>query len=558
MKYRQAKWEVSENQNEPLVFQLGFSPSYSPKDTAREMGLPEALARGHPPRVPKVPEVRLARHYVHLSQMNFGVDSGTVPLGSCTMKYTPKILERIARLDRIAELTYEQLKEYEALLAVLIELELYLKELTGMDNFTLTPKAGSQGELASLLIIRKYFEEKGELWRDQEGLRGRNQILIPLTAHGSNFASAAMAGFEVVKLPVHDGVLSNWESSVSDKVAAVMLTVPNTYGLYEPSTLDLVKAVHEAGGVAYFDGANMNSLLGLYRPADMGFDMVQLNLHKTFASPHGGGGPGAGPVGVRAFLSDYLPVPRLIEKDGKPELSEDFPKSIGRISEGFGNLAALVRAYCYIRLLGSEGLADVARYSVLNSNYAVSLLDEGFNLPNRGRPRKHEFAFSVKGKKASVIAKFLLSYGYAPSVHFPPELDESLMIEFTETEGKEEIDEYMSALISASKMPDEQLQKEPANASVKKVDEVRAARKPILNYSQMLSSDLASRLKLHLDDLLSRKREPESFFCLIERQNPAYKLLGVDQALRNKGDRGWKVSPRVPQRPIDLLFVVNE
>ncbi len=494
MRYRQAKWEAGREENEPLVFQLGFSDPYSPSEVAKELGIPEGLARKSPPDVPRVPEVRLARHYLHLSQMNFGVDSGPVPLGSCTMKYTPKLLERVARWQRIADLTYEQLKNDSALLGLLLELQLYLAELTGMDAFTLAPKAGSQGELTALLMIRKYFEERGEVREEGGKLVGRNQILIPLTAHGSNFASAAMAGFEVIRLPVKDGLLSGWESAVSEKVAAVMLTVPNTYGLYEPAAPDLVRAVHASGGLAYYDGANMNSLLGLYRPGDMGFDVVQLNLHKTFASPHGGGGPGAGPVGVKRFLYDYLPVPRIEEKEGSAFLNENAPRSIGRISEGVGNLAALVRAYCYVRLLGPQGLADVARYSVLNSNYAASLLDDRFYLPSPGMPRKHEFAFAAKGKRASDVAKYLLSYGYAPSVHFPPELEESLMIEFTETEGRQEIEEYMSAILEAVGKSDEELFREPSGASVSRVDEVRAARKPIVTYSALLSSDLKDKV----------------------------------------------------------------
>ncbi|MDP7975977.1 MAG: aminomethyl-transferring glycine dehydrogenase subunit GcvPB [Thermoprotei archaeon] len=496
MKYRQAKWEMGREENEPLVFQLGFSDPYSPSELAKELGIPEELARKDPPEVPRVPEVRLARHYLHLSQMNFGVDSGPVPLGSCTMKYTPKVLERVAKWQRIADLSYEQLKEDSALLGLLLELQRYLAELTGMDAFTLAPKAGSQGELTALLMIRKYFEERGETREEGGKLVGRNQVLIPLTAHGSNFASAAMAGFEVVRLPVKDGLLFGWEKAVSENVAAVMLTVPNTYGLYEPAMPDLVRAVHASGGLAYYDGANMNSLLGLYRPGDMGFDVVQLNLHKTFASPHGGGGPGAGPVGVKRALSDYLPVPRIEEKeDGSAFINEDAPHSVGRISEGVGNLAALLRAYCYVRLLGPEGLADVARYSVLSSNYAASFLDDRFYLPSPGMPRKHEFAFAAKGKKASDVAKYLLSYGYAPSVHFPPELEESLMIEFTETEGRREIEEYMAALLAAVGKSEEELSREPSGASVSRVDEVRAARKPIVTYSALLSSDLKDKVR---------------------------------------------------------------
>ncbi len=520
LKFRQARWEFERKaegesaitrhrQNEPLVFQLGIYDSYLPD--AKSLGVPRSLVRASPLRLPRVPEVRLTRHYVHLSQMNYGVDSGMTPLGSCTMKYTPKVLERIARDKRVAELS-----EYETpsqgLLKILWQLEGYLKELTGMDAVTLFPKAGSQGELTALLMVRKYFQERGELpLEGQDGKqgpdaavsKGRSRVLIPLTAHGSNFASASMAGFRVTRLPVRDGLL-DFEAAakeVDESVAAIMLTLPNTYGLFEPSAVDLVRAVHGAGGLAYFDGANMNAFLGLYRPGDMGFDLVQLNLHKTFASPHGGGGPGAGPVAVKSHLADYLPVPRIVQasvkKEGASEafeLNEGFPKSIGRISEGLGNLQALVRAYCYVRLLGPDGLRDVALYSVLNANYVSALVKGAYYIPSPSLPRKHEFAFAPKGKKAIDVAKFLLNWGYAPSVHFPPELEESLMFEPTETEGKDELDEYADALLKAAREDDQVLANEPINASVSRVDEVRAAKKPILTYRDLLSSDLAEKL----------------------------------------------------------------
>jgi len=521
LKYRQAKWEnetgegsstETENsgaavrgQNEPLVFQLGHYDFYLPDELP---GVPKSLLRYSPPKLPKVPEVRLTRHYVHLSQMNYGVDSGITPLGSCTMKYTPKVLERVARDRRIADLTVE-IPPPQGLLKMLWELQVYIEEITGMGAVTLWPKAGSQGELTALLMVRKYFQERGEIGDGSEGQgRVRKRVMIPLTAHGSNFASAAMAGFEVTRLPVRDGLLDFEAASkdVDDTVAAVMLTLPNTYGLFEPSALDLVKAVHSVGGLAYYDGANMNAFLGLYRPRDMGFDLVQLNLHKTFASPHGGGGPGAGPVAVKSSLADYLPVPRLVKvsPDGRPrtgdghagmageefELREDFPKSIGRISEGLGNLQALIRAYCYVRLLGGSGLADVARYSVLNANYVAALVKGAYAIPSPHLPRKHEFAFAPRGKSAVDVAKFLLNWGYAPSVHFPPELEESLMFEPTETEGKKELDDYARALLEAAAAEEEKLAAEPRNASVKRVDEVRAARKPLLTYRDLLDSEL--------------------------------------------------------------------
>lgn|GEM_PF-72913 len=521
MKYRQARWETEHPlekliQNEPLLFQLA---SNEDAWSTEGLGLPEELLRGSAPSIPKVPEVRLVRHYVHLSQMNFGVDSGMVPLGSCTMKYTPKVLERLSRDRRLAD--FQGWQDSTFLAKLYCELEDMLKELTGMSAFSLTPRAGSQGELVALLMIKKALVERGELRRSGGLMEGRNKVLIPLTAHGSNFASASMAGFQVVRLPARDGLLGEEAlKEVDGSVAAIMLTLPNTYGLWEPYAPELVRLVHQAGGFAYFDGANMNSLVGLYRPGDLGFDVVQLNLHKTFSSPHGGGGPGAGPVGAKGFLADYLPIPRASrDGSGRCSFSVAYPKSVGRISEGYGNVQAVVRAYGYIRLLGAQGLREVARLSVLNANYFASLLGDGYYIPSPSLPRKHELAFAPKKKRASDVAKFLLSRGYAPSVHFPPELEESMMVEPTETEGKQELEDYAAALREAAEAED--LSGEPKGASVSRVDEVRAARHPVLTYRQLLLSDLMQGKR--------RSRRPRCRSnCLGEGYSP---LPGVESTI---------------------------
>lgn len=476
MKYTQAVYSHSQSVNEPLIIELGRSGDGVPEAT----GIPERLKRKSAPNLPCVPEVTVVRHYTRLSQMNFGVDTGTYPLGSCTMKYNPKLDDALASLDGFSMLHPRQDEETaQGALEVFWRLEAFLKELTGMDAVTLEPAAGSQGELTGMLITKAYFRDRGET--------ERRRVLIPDTAHGSNFASANMAGFEVVTIPSRNGELDPEIVSryLGKETAAFMITVPNTLGIFESNILTVNRMVHEAGAIAYFDGANMNALLGRVRPGDLGFDIVHLNTHKTFSTPHGGGGPGAGPVGVKMFLEAYLPVPRLRRREGGELYWEsNLPRSVGRVREGYGNFGVLLRAYAYMRRLGVEGLTQASRDAVLVSNYAAKRLGQRYSMPFPDKPRKHEFVVSAKGtgKKALEIAKGILEYGHAPTVYFPQIVEEALMVEFTETETKREVDDYVDALLE---LPDRDLSTSPTSTSVSKLDEAGAARRPILSWREL-------------------------------------------------------------------------
>lgn len=484
MKYRQAAYSFSEKTNEPLLVELhqpSRDPPPLPEGLAGQVEVPAGLARARPPNLPALSELTVVRHYTRLSQMNFGVDSGTYPLGSCTMKYNPKINDLVASLPGFSMIHPAQDEEtVQGALQVMWELQRFLLELTGMDAITLQPAAGSQGEFVGMLIVKAHFKELGELEK-------RRRILIPETAHGSNFASAAMAGFEVVTVPMKEGEvdMSSFKALCDQRVAAFMVTVPNTLGLFEPNILEISETVHQYGGLMYFDGANMNALAGVVKPAELGFDIAHLNLHKTFSTPHGGGGPGAGPVAVRARLAKYLPVPRLVrDTDGKFRWDGDKHSSIGRVREGFGNFGVLVRAYAYIRALGLEGIRQATRDAVLVSNYASKRLSDTYYLPFKGKPRKHEFVVSSRptGKKAIDIAKHILKHGHAPTIYFPQLVDEALMIEFTESETKREVDEYIEGLLEAASL---NLAGEPTNTSVGRLDEAKAAREPKLTWRDL-------------------------------------------------------------------------
>ncbi|HME18922.1 MAG TPA: aminomethyl-transferring glycine dehydrogenase subunit GcvPB [Nitrososphaerales archaeon] len=480
-KFRQAYWD------EPLLKELsrpgriGMTP---PADAAimKQVTNPSALIppsmRGDPPDLPELSELQVLRHFNRLSQMNFSVELGMYPLGSCTMKYNPKVSEMAAGADGIRQAHPLQPPEtVQGLLSIFYELERMLSEITGMSRFSLSTAAGAQGEFAGVLMIRKYLSEHGGA--------GRDEILVPDSAHGTNPASAAMAGFKVVKVP-SDGSgqvrARTVKDLVSDRTAGMMFTVPNTLGLFESEVAEVCAAVHGAGGLMYYDGANMNALLGRVRPGDMGFDVVHLNLHKTFATPHGGGGPGAGPVGACKKLADYLPVPVVSEKGGKYFLDSGLGHTIGPLKGFVGNSAVLLRAYVYIRLLGSSGLSDVSSLAVLAANYLWKSLDpEAFPVSHgQSLRRKHEAVVSVHGKQsggALKVAKAILDYGmHAPTVYFPLIVSEALMIEPTESEPMEMLDEYAAALnhvhrsLEAGTLGDV-----PKNTSVGKVDEVRAS-----------------------------------------------------------------------------------
>lgn len=478
--FRQARW------NEPLLSELsrkgraGFLPAMDPKVESWSRGakfLPDALMRDDL-KLPELSELQVLRHFNRLSQMNFSVESGMYPLGSCTMKYNPKVSEYIASSTRMREAHPLQPAEtLQGLLGIFHELSAMLCEIAGMKRFSLSPAAGAQGEFAGVLMMRKFLKENGQ--------GDRNEILVPDSAHGTNPASASMGGFKVVDVPSDErGLVSlqEVENLVSPRTAGMMLTVPNTLGLFEVDVGKITGAVHDAGGLMYYDGANMNALLGKARPGDMGFDIVHLNLHKTFATPHGGGGPGAGPVGVVEKLQDYLPVPVIGEKGGSYFLDYDVPHSIGRLKGFVGNSAILLRAYCYIRLLGEAGLDDASSLAVLAANYILSKLDPaGYTLDHgKGLRRKHEAVVSVMSSQptgALKVAKALLDYGvHSPTVYFPLIVHEALMIEPTESETLESLDEYASLLNKIYKQLEAgQLDGEPKHTSVSRIDEVKAS-----------------------------------------------------------------------------------
>lgn len=449
--------------------------------------IPSSMLQDIRPELPEAAEIDIIRHFTNLSQKNFCVDTQFYPLGSCTMKYNPKINEELAGLPGFAHIhPYQPGSLAQGALFLMSEMEKCLCEITGMDAFTLQPAAGAHGELTALLMIRKYFDEKAE---------PRTKIIVPDSAHGTNPASAAMAGFEVVQVKsdeAGDVDLNHLREVLDENTAAVMLTNPNTLGLFEVNILEIEKIAHEKGALLYYDGANLNAIMGIARPGDMGFDLIHLNLHKTFSTPHGGGGPGSGPVGVKDFLSKYLPIPRVIFDKGSSRYSLDYqnPSSIGRVKAFYGNFLVIVKAYAYILSMGAQGLKNAGRLAVLNANYIMKSLASWYNLPY-GRVCQHEFVLSgkdqkEKGVKTLDIAKRLLDYGmHAPTIYFPLIVEEALMIEPTETESKQTLDEFIAVM---KKIADEVetnpdlVRSAPFSTPVKRLDEVFAARKPVLRY----------------------------------------------------------------------------
>ncbi len=437
--------------------------------------------------LPEVSELEVIRHYTKLSQKNFSVDSHFYPLGSCTMKYNPKIDEEVAALPGFTELhPYQSEESLQGALELLHSLERFFCELTAMERFTLQPAAGAHGELTALLMTRAYFNHKKEK---------RSIVLVPDSAHGTNPASAAMAGFSVVQVKSneHGNVdLADLERLLTPDVAALMMTNPNTLGLFEVDILKISSMVHEKGCLLYYDGANLNATLGKVRPGDMGFDLMHINPHKTFSTPHGGGGPGAGPVGARGELVKFLPMPLVNYDESKKlySLHFDEPLSIGRMRAFYGNFLVLVRAFAYIISLGKKGLEDVAHLSVLNANYLMKALSESFCLPYK-RTCMHEFVLSLKdwkneGIKALDVAKRLLDYGFhAPTIYFPLIVEEAVMVEPTETESRETLDSFVQALICIREEilnTPEVVHDAPHCMSVKRLDDVVAARKPVLHW----------------------------------------------------------------------------
>jgi len=448
--------------------------------------IPRAALREIPPDLPEVSEPDVVRHYTRLSHRNFSIDEGFYPLGSCTMKYNPKIHEDAARLSGFARLhPYAPEEHAQGALQLLWNLERLLAEVSGMDRVTFQPAAGAHGELTGLLMIRAYFESRGER---------RTKVIVPDSAHGTNPATASMVGYQVitVKSDARGNIdVDALRAAVDDSVAALMLTNPNTLGLFEEHITDVERIVHGAGGQMYMDGANFNAILGVTRPGDQGFDVMHFNLHKTFTTPHGGGGPGAGAVGVKAHLADFLPLPTVERSGDRYRLDYDRPRSIGKIRAFYGNFGNLVRAYAYIRSMGADGLRQIAETAVLNANYMLARLRGRFDLPY-DRVCKHEFVLSGSRQKkrdgvtTKDMAKRILDYGFhAPTIYFPLIVDEAIMIEPTETESKRTMDEFIDAMLAiddeARETP-ELVKTAPHTTPVTRLDEVRAARHPDLRW----------------------------------------------------------------------------
>lgn len=476
MSYHQASFD------EPIIFELEAETSCS-DEILKDTPVPEKLRRKCLD-LPDLPEREVMKHFLRLSQMNYSVDTGFYPLGSCTMKYNPKLNERIARLPSAAYLHPNQDEStVQGALQIMYELERMLCEIGGVDAVTLQPAAGAHGEFTGMQIVRAYFEDRGEDRRD---------VLVPETAHGTNPASAAIAGFDVIELPSRHGRVDcdALRSVVGKNTAAMMLTNPNTLGLFEKEVLKIADILHGAGALLYYDGANLNAILGRTTPGKMNFDIVHFNLHKTFSTPHGGGGPGAGPVGVKKFLEPYLPIPRIVKTGDMYRFDYDRPKSIGKVRAYYGNFGVLLRAYLYIRSMGGNGLREVSGRAVANSNYLRKLLETRLELPYPGT-RMHEFVLSgerlkEKGIRTLDLAKRLLDYGvHAPTIYFPLIVNEAIMIEPTETESIQTLERFVDIVDKILNEDPETVRTAPHNTSVRRIDEVKAARELILSYRML-------------------------------------------------------------------------
>ncbi|WP_299087993.1 aminomethyl-transferring glycine dehydrogenase subunit GcvPB [uncultured Metabacillus sp.] len=483
------------NQDQALIFELskkgrvGYSlPELEVEELSLEELIPADYLRSEEAELPEVSELDIMRHYTALSKRNHGVDSGFYPLGSCTMKYNPKINENVARMAGLAHIhPLQDESTVQGAMELLFDLQEHLKEITGMDEVTLQPAAGAHGEWTGLMMIRAYHEANNDL--------KRTKVIVPDSAHGTNPASATVAGFETVTVKSDENGLVDLEDLrrvVDEHTAALMLTNPNTLGLFEAHILEMAKIVHDAGGKLYYDGANLNAVLSKARPGDMGFDVVHLNLHKTFTGPHGGGGPGSGPVGVKADLLPFLPKPVLVKTEEGYHFDYNRPQSIGRVKPFYGNFGINVRAYTYIRTMGPDGLKAVTEFAVLNANYMMRRLAPYYDLPF-DQHCKHEFVLSGKrqkklGVRTLDIAKRLLDFGYhPPTIYFPLNVEECIMIEPTETESKETLDSFIDAMIQIAKEAEETpeiVQEAPHTTVVKRLDETTAARKPILKYQR--------------------------------------------------------------------------
>ncbi|PKK86059.1 MAG: glycine dehydrogenase (aminomethyl-transferring) [Thermoplasmata archaeon HGW-Thermoplasmata-1] len=480
----------------PLIRDIGRKDGAGalmlPEVSLKNGTIPEKMARKTPLELPCVSKPEVMRHYTKLSKRNYGLDDGIYPLGSCTMKYNPKINEEVAGWEEVANThPYQDECLVQGNLELMYNLERALCEITGMDAMSLQPAAGAHGEFLGMLVARAYHEANGELEK-------RKQVILPDTAHGTNPASAAMAGFEIVEIKSNDDGtvdLENLKGALSEKTAAFMLTNPNTLGIFENQITEIAKLVHEAGALLYYDGANMNAIMGKARPGDMGFDIVHLNLHKTFASPHGCGGPGSGPVGVKERLAKFLPVPRVAydEEEDYYFFDYDEPESIGKVHSFYGNFSVLVRAYTYISMMGADGLMEATEIAVLNANYMKEKLTASgkYTLPFK-RLRKHEFVASgeklleKKGVRTMDIVKRLMDYGmHPPTVYFPHLVHEAIMIEPTESEPKQALDDYVNVLLSIADEDAEVIKSAPHNTPVGRIDEAGAAKNLVLTWKMM-------------------------------------------------------------------------
>jgi glycine dehydrogenase subunit 2 len=483
-----------------LIFERsrpGRRAAHLPRHDLPVPDVPAELRRSRPPRLPELPEVELVRHFTELTTRNFGIDTGFYPLGSCTMKYNPRVNERVAALPGFRDLHPHQDEDgSQGALELMHRLQEMLMEITGLDAVSLQPAAGSQGELTGLMLMRAYFADRGEGER-------RRKIVVADTAHGTNPASVTMAGYELVKVDTDargNIDLADLRAKVDDETAGLMLTNPSTLGLFDEHIEEIARIFHEIGGLLYYDGANLNAVCGISRPGDMGFDIVHINLHKTFSQPHGGGGPGGGPIAVRRQLEPYLPVPAVVPDGKRFRLDYDRPKSIGKVRAFTGPFGVFVRSYAFMLAWGRE-LKTMSEDAVLNANYLLARLKGSYDRPY-DRLCMHEFVLSARALKrehgitALDVAKRLMDYGFhPPTIYFPLVVPEALMIEPTETETKETLDEFADAMVAiareASESP-EVIKTAPHDRPVKRLDEVKAAKRAVVRYRFEDHPDLAA------------------------------------------------------------------
>jgi glycine dehydrogenase subunit 2 len=479
---------MTNNQSTELLFELSHAgrrcqrlPA-SDVPAAKELLPPGAVAESPPP-LPEVGEIDLIRHFVNLSKRNMSIDTNFYPLGSCTMKYNPKRHERLASLSGMAHLhPLTPDAACQGMLHVLWEMQNILAEIAGLDAVALQPAAGAQGELTALLVAAAYFRDKGQ---------ERTRVLIPDSAHGTNPASAAIAGFDAVSIKSNERGLvdvADLKAKLDDRAAVFMITNPNTLGLFDGQIAEITGLLHDRGALVYLDGANMNAIVAVTRPGDFGIDMMHYNVHKTFTGPHGAGGPGSGPIAVRANLAGYLPAPVVAKRGDQYHLDYDRPKSIGRVRSFFGNVGILLRGYCYIRTLGPAGLREMTENAVLNANYLLSRVKGAYEVPHGDRCM-HEFVASARslkrqrGTSAMDIAKRLLDFGYhAPTVYFPLVVPEAIMIEPTETESKATLDAFAETLLKIREEDAAFLHDAPYTTPISRPDEIKAAKEPVLRW----------------------------------------------------------------------------